>query len=196
MELTLDYALASAVFLVGLTVFLSITLSQLSYLTLQYSSYCPVKAYIYPVKFKIEASSKGKYIVETLDGRVVHVYVVVLNSSSWRIYEGATPLEVPAGPGDWIIALSHMGYGVKRGTGLKKTVIVTIRGVVSDPSPKLKPYVVIRGSSYTVCPEEKVVTAGGSETKYSEALVEKYKVAERRIAAVEDYFMLEVGYRG
>jgi len=87
MELTVDFAFASIVFLLGVTVFLILTASCLNTLALKISGGYYLKAYTYPVKFLVEASGTGKYVVRCLDGREgVHVYVIVIkgNTQDWR----------------------------------------------------------------------------------------------------------------
>ncbi|RLF01406.1 MAG: hypothetical protein DRJ59_06115, partial [Thermoprotei archaeon] len=120
MELAIDFAFASIVFLVGLTVFLILTASCLNTLALKIcggGGYY-LKAYTYPVKFLVEVSGTGKYVVRCLDGREgVHVYVIVIksNTQEWHLYEGVIPFEVEADSGDWIVALTWSGYGMKPG---------------------------------------------------------------------------------
>ena len=198
MEVSLDLTLASIVFLIGLTTFLMIAIESIDYSTIRASEgrYYYVKARVYSVRFVIEASSSG-YVVKSEDGRSVHVYVVVVknNSQVWHLYEGVTPLEVLAEASDWVIALSSSGYGVKKGANRGLT-IVTIRGVLppSVQESSIKPYVRITGSHYQVCPEEVVVTAGGSEEPYNENLIKGYRVIKRRVLLIDGALMLEVSY--
>jgi len=202
MELAIDFAFASIVFLVGLTVFLILTASCLNTLALKIGGgggYY-LKAYTYPVKFLIEVSGTGKYVVRCVDGREgVHVYVIVIkgNTQDWSLYEGVTPFEVEASNEDWIVALSWAGYGVKEGVNRGLT-IVTVRGVVptSVQDPVLKPYIRIEGNHYDAYPPEVLVTAGGTVEKFSERVVEGYKPVKCSVVLVEGALIVETWYGG
>ena len=199
MELSLDLTLASMIFLVGLTAFLIIAMHSLNHLVVEAleGRYYYVRARVYPVKFVIEPSGAGKYVVKSEDGRTLHVYVVVVknNSQVWYLYEGVTPLEVPAEANDWVIALSSSGYGVKEGANRGLT-IVTIRGVLpqSVQEPSIKPYVRITGNHYAVYPEEVVITASGSVEPYNENLVRGYRALRRRVLIVDGCLIVEILY--
>ena len=191
----MDLAIATGIFIVFLA--LCIGLSYYSTMTHAIMTLRPtahVVAYRYPLKIPISIDGSKAMVGAGLEGVRAIIAVIRPTQSGYRVVtfiECELPKDLSVELGDWIVALTPSGYGVKRGNPLPplREACITSCGVYDyDVVPNIYPRIVIKGATYAVEPQEFMLIEG-ERKPLDPLLLSKLKLVKSELVGSSDEWL-------